>query len=111
MTTAPNTPAHANEDHEALAGDPVDDGFPREETPTPGGEHKDRANAADNQTPEVVEFGARAVEAGGPDGEDRPNGDPETVGHPLGGGERSPEVTDGGSTPDDARTDQTREES
>lgn len=75
--------------HEEHAGDDVPDPWQQDGTPAAT---QDRANAADNQTPEVTEFGARAVQSGDPDGEDRPNGDPRVVGQPVGGGDRSPEA-------------------
>lgn len=81
----PNTGPHAGMDHEVFAGRPVED-------PAWLGEHAGVADGANrDQTPEVTEFGRRAVESGDPD-EDRPNGDPAVVGQPVGGGERSPEA-------------------
>ena len=80
----PNTGPGAGQEQERFAGKPVDDPpFITEEM-----------SAARNQTPEVEEFGERAVKSGDPDGEDRPNGDPRTVGRPVGGGDRGPDVSD-----------------
>ncbi len=119
MTTEPNTPEHADEDHEAHAGGPVDDGFPQRADRTPPPADNDEApprisdpvtSAAKTQRPEEDEFGLRATQSGDPDGEDRPNGDPRTVGHPVGGGERSPDVSADSDSDDDqaARTAEDR---
>lgn len=78
--------------HERFAGDPIDDGF--------GDAGGDRANAPDNQTPEVTEFGSRAVESGDPEGEHRPNGDPHVIGQPAGGGDRDPQAPQAPQAPE-----------
>lgn len=72
MTDTQNTPE--SRDPEQDAGRPVDDGF---DSPDPVADQapttpaRDRANAPDNQQPEVAEFGQRAVKPGDPDNEDR----------------------------------------
>lgn len=96
--------------HERFAGDETDDGFGQSD-PSPTAAYsgppvigRETGNEIRTQRPEEEEFGLRATQSGDPD-KDRPNGDPHTVGHPVGGGERGPDVGGRGGDPDEQATD------